>query len=110
MAALAASPTEAEIARAKAQLRSSLLMGLERPAGRAEQIAGQMFSYGRVLGTAEQLAKLDEVDAAAIRRIGERLMRSERPTMVSLGPVGQLENYDVFAGRFGGTVSMRAAE
>jgi len=110
MAALAASPTEAEIARAKAQLRSSLLMGLERPAGRAEQIAGQMFSFGRVLSTAEQLAKLDEVDAAAIRRIGERLMRSERPTMVSLGPVGQLENYDVFAGRFGGTVSMRAAE
>src|SRR5579862_2094855 len=87
MAALAASPTEAEIARAKAQLRSSLLMGLERPAGRAEQIAGQMFSHGRVLSTAEQLARLDEVDAAAIRRVGERLMASERPTMVSLGPV-----------------------
>jgi predicted Zn-dependent peptidase len=110
MAALAANPTEAEIARAKAQLKSGLLMGLERPSSRAEQIAGQMFSHGRVLSVAEQTAKLDEVDVAAVRRIGERLMRSQSPAMVSLGPVGQLESYDVFAGRFGGTVSMRAAE
>jgi predicted Zn-dependent peptidase len=110
MAALAANPTEAEIGRAKAQLKSGLLMGLERPSSRAEQIAGQMFSHGRVLSVAEQTAKLDEVDIAAVRRIGERLMRSQSPAMVSLGPVGQLESYDVFAGRFGGTVSMRAAE
>ncbi len=110
MAALAANPTEAEIARAKAQLKSGLLMGLERPSSRAEQIAGQMFSHGRVLSVAEQTAKLEEVDIAAVRRIGERLMRSERPAMVLLGPVGKLESYDVFAGRFGGTVSMRAAE
>ena len=110
MAALAANPTEPEIARAKAQLKSGLLMGLERPSSRAEQIAGQMFSHGRVLSVAEQTAKLDEVDIAAVRRIGERLMQSECPAMVSLGPVGQLESYDVFAGRFGGTVSMRAAE
>ncbi len=110
MAALAANPTEAEIARAKAQLKSGLLMGLERPSSRAEQIAGQMFSHGRVLSVAEQTAKLDEVDVAAVRRIGERLMRSQSPAMVSLGPIGQLESYDVFAGRFGGTVSTRAAD
>jgi predicted Zn-dependent peptidase len=110
MAALADAPTEAELKRARAQLKASLLMGLERPSSRAEQIAGQMFSYGRVLSIQEQSAKLDEVDVAAVRRIGEQLMRSESPAMVSLGPVGKLESYDVFAGRFGGTVSMRAAE
>ena len=110
MAAMAANANEAEVARAKAQLKSGLLMGLERPSNRAEQIAGQLFSYGRVLPPEELTARLDEVDVAAVRRIGERLMCSPRPAMASLGPVGRLESYDVFAGRFGGTVSMRAAE
>jgi predicted Zn-dependent peptidase len=110
MAALATAPTEAEVGRAKAQLKSSLLMGLEKPANRAEQIASQLFSYGRVIPPEELTRKLDEVDAAAVRRIGERLMNSERPAMTSLGPMGRLESYDTFSGRFGGAFRMRAAE
>lgn len=110
MAALAQGATEAEIARAKAQLRSGLLMGLERPSTRAEQIAGQMFSHGRVLTVEELTARLDEVDASAVRRFGETLMRSVRPAMAAIGPVANLESFEVFAGRFGGAESMRAAE
>jgi predicted Zn-dependent peptidase len=110
MAALAEGATEVEIARAKAQLKSGLLMGLERPMTRAEQIAGQMFSYGRVLSVEELTAKLDEVDAAAVQRFGARLMNSARPAIAALGPVGRIEDYETFAARFGGSVSMRAAE
>jgi predicted Zn-dependent peptidase len=110
MAALAESATESEVARAKAQLKSSLLMGLERPSTRAEMIAGHMFSYGRVLTVEELTARLDEVDAAAVRRFGARLMMSERPAIAALGPVRQVESYEVFADRFGGAASMRAAE
>jgi predicted Zn-dependent peptidase len=110
MAALAEGATEVEIARAKAQLKSGLLMGLERPMTRAEQIAGQMFSYGRVLSVEELTAKLDEVDAAAVQRFGARLMNSVRPAIAALGPVGRIEDYETFAARFGGSVSMRAAE
>jgi predicted Zn-dependent peptidase len=110
MAALAEGATDAEIARAKAQLRSGLLMGLERPMSRAEQIAGQIFSYGRVLSIEELTAKLDEVDAAAVQRFGTRLMNSVRPTVAALGPVGRIEDYETFAARFGGSTSMRAAE
>jgi predicted Zn-dependent peptidase len=110
MAALAESATEAEIARAKAQLKSSLLMGLERPMTRAEQIAAQMFSYGRILSVEELTAKLDEVDTTAVRRFGTRLMNSVRPAVAALGPVGKLENYEIFAGRFGGSETLRAAE
>ena len=53
MAALAETASAEEVARAKAQLRSGLLMGLERPSARAEQIAGQLLAYGRVLPIAE---------------------------------------------------------
>jgi predicted Zn-dependent peptidase len=77
---------------------------------RAEQIAGQMFSYGRVLSVEELTAKLDEVDAAAVQRFGARLMNSVRPAIAALGPVGRIEDYETFAARFGGSVSMRAAE
>ena len=110
MAALAEGATEAEIARAKAQLKSGLLMGLERPMTRAEQIAGQMFSYGRILSIEELTAKLDEVDAAAVRGFGTRLMNSVRPAVAALGPIGTLESYETFAARFGGSETLRAAE
>ncbi len=59
MEKLATGADDAEVARAKAQMKSSLLMGLERPGQRAEQIAGQMFAYGRVLTMEELAEKLD---------------------------------------------------
>jgi len=46
----------------------------------------------------------------AVRRFGARLMMSERPAMTVLGPVKRVESYEVFADRFGGSASMRAAE
>jgi predicted Zn-dependent peptidase len=108
---LASGATDAEVARAKAQMRSSLLMGLERPGQRAEQIAGQMFAYGRVLSIEELTAKLDAVDAAAVRRFAERLLAGgTNPAMAALGPVSRLESHAVFARRFGSARTLRAAE
>jgi predicted Zn-dependent peptidase len=110
MAALAETATETEIARAKAQLKSGLLMGLETPAARAEMIAGHMFAFGRVLSVEEMTAKLDAVDAAAVRRFGSTLMNTACPAMAAVGPVARLERHDVFSGRFGGSRSVRAAD
>jgi len=108
MAALAAGATDEEVARAKAQLKSGMLMGLERPAARAEQVASQLAVYGRVLSIEELTAKLEAVDAGAIRRFGERVMSSARPAMAAVGPVSKLEPFERFANRFGG--ARRAAE
>jgi predicted Zn-dependent peptidase len=107
---LAATATDAEVARAKAQMKSSLLMGLERPGQRAEQIAGQMFSYGRLQTIAEMTARLDAVDAAAVRRFGLRVLEAGSPAIAAVGPVSKLESYDVFARRFGSSRTLRAAE
>ena len=68
MEAMTGDLSDAEVARAKAQLKSGLLMGLERPGTRAEQIAGQIFALGRVQCAAEIVAQLDAVDAAAVKR------------------------------------------
>jgi predicted Zn-dependent peptidase len=110
MAALAECASESEVARAKAQLKSSLLMGLERPGSRAEQIAGQMFALERVLSIEEMVRRLDAVDVNHIRRFGTRLMNSPRPAIAALGPVGHLESFDVFARRYGASSTLRAAE
>jgi predicted Zn-dependent peptidase len=107
MAQLAADASEEEVSRAKAQLKSSLLMGLERPATRAEQIAGQLFAFGRVIPVEELTSKLAAVDAGAVRRFGERMMNAPRPALAAVGPLGKLESYESFAGRFG--VPNRAA-
>jgi predicted Zn-dependent peptidase len=111
MAGLAESASEEETARAKAQLRSGLLMGLERPSTRAEMIAGHIFNYGSLPSVEELVAKLEAVDAAAVRRYGARTMtETEAPAIVTVGPAGKLERYEVFAERFGSRQTMRAAE
>ena len=105
---LAATASDAEVSRAKAQMKSSLMMGLERPGQRAEQIASQIFTHGRVLSIEEMTAKLDAIDASAVRRFGERVMATAEPAMAAVGPIGKLEPHATFARRFG--TALRAAE
>jgi predicted Zn-dependent peptidase len=103
MEELARSANAEEIARAKAQLRSALLMGLERPSARAEQIAAHLLAYGRVVPIWEIREKLEAVSVDDIRRFGETLMSTARPAIAAVGPVRGLETYETFAARFGST-------
>jgi predicted Zn-dependent peptidase len=103
IAQLARTANAEEVARAKAQLRSGLLMGLERPSARAEQIAAHLFAYGRVLPIAEIKEKLEAVTVGAVRQFGERLMATPRPAIAAIGPINRLESYESFAGRFSPT-------
>ncbi len=61
-------PKDAEVARAKAQLKAGLMMSLESSSARAEQMARQMLLHGRVLLTSDILAAVDRV-----RRIRSQL-------------------------------------
>jgi len=99
--AMATGATEEEAARARAQLRASLLMALESPGARCERIAGHLLNFGRVLSTKEMTARVDAVDAAALRRFAAKLCEQGGPAMASVGPVGRLESLDRFARRFG---------
>jgi predicted Zn-dependent peptidase len=98
MEAMTAGVSDAELARAKAQLKSGLLMGLERPGTRAEQIAGQIFTFGELQSAAEIVAQIDAVDVPALRGYAARIMT--QPSMAAMGPVKKLERHDIFAARF----------
>jgi predicted Zn-dependent peptidase len=83
-AALAA-PSEAELARSKAQLKAGLLMGLESSAARAEQMARQLLLFGRLIGTPELVERIDSVTPQAARALAERLFAGARPAVVVVG-------------------------
>src|ERR1700761_4189741 len=110
MAAMTANLAEAEVARARAQLKVSLLMGMERPGTRAEQIAGQLFALGKIQSAAEIVDHLDAIDVAAVKAYAARVVEAGRPTIAAVGPVGKLEPHHVFARRFGAKSLADAAE
>ncbi|GAB6853777.1 M16 family metallopeptidase [Asaia astilbis] len=87
-----------EIARARAQVKSSLLMSLESTGSRCEQIARQMQLFGRIIDTSETVAKIEAVDEAAMIRAAETLFRA-RPTLATIGPVGSIPSFDAISQR-----------
>jgi predicted Zn-dependent peptidase len=100
MHALAQNADEVEVARARAQLKAGLLMGLESPSQRAEQIARQILIFGRPVPTQELIAKVDAVDADLVRRFGTEIVGKSKPAFAALGPISKLESYDRIAARF----------
>jgi len=91
---------DAETARARAQHKASILMGLEAAGSRAEQLGRQLHVYGRHVSPAELVAEIDRVDAGALRRVAARLIRSV-PVIAAIGPLGKLESYQTTTNRLG---------
>ncbi len=100
LAKAAAGVSDEEVVRAKAQLKASILMSLESSGARCEQLAQQFLTHGRPLSLAEVVAKIEAVDAQAVRGFAQRLVAGP-PTLASLGPVAKLEPFERLAARFG---------
>jgi predicted Zn-dependent peptidase len=79
---------EAEVARAKAQMKAGLLMALESSGARAEQLARQMMIHGRPIPLDEIVAKVDAVTVESARKAGRDLIARGRPAVAALGPSG----------------------
>jgi len=83
--------TDAEIARAKAQMKAGLLMALESCSSRAEQLARHMLAYGRPLGVDELIARIEAVTRDSTRDAARALLARSRPAVVALGSGRGLE-------------------
>ncbi|MBM3489069.1 MAG: insulinase family protein [Alphaproteobacteria bacterium] len=97
---LAVDAEEAEVARARAQISAGLLMSLESPSARSEQLARQLLIFGRPIPPDELVAKIDQVDAAAVRRVAARITGAGRPAVAAVGPLARLASYEAIAARF----------
>lgn len=88
---------EAEIARARAQLKSGMLMALESTSSRCEQLARQIMVFGRPVPVAESIAKIEAVDGQAVARAAQRLFAG-LPTLATLGPIDRVASHtDIMA-------------
>jgi predicted Zn-dependent peptidase len=88
----AESINEAEIARAKAQMKAGLLMALESSGARAEQLARQMLYWGRPIPLDELVSKIEAVTVESARSAGRALIARGRPAVAALGPGAGLES------------------
>lgn len=87
---------EAELARAKAQLKGAMFMARESALARAEQAAGQVLLFGRVLKPEEIAAEIDTVSAADLARLTERILAPRRAAVAVLGPKSSLKAAPAF--------------
>jgi predicted Zn-dependent peptidase len=81
--------TEDELARAKAQLRASLLMSLESTGSRCEQLARQLQVHGRVIPIEETKQRIASVTVEQVQQAAAQAFR-QRPTLAVMGPAGQV--------------------
>ncbi|MDN5785598.1 pitrilysin family protein [Pseudorhodobacter sp.] len=80
--------TEAEVARARVQLKAGMLMGLESPSSRAERLARLLAIHGRVPEPDEAVAKIDAVTMPDVRRYAGEMIGADA-ALALYGPVGK---------------------
>ncbi len=80
--------TEAEVARARAQMKAGLLMGLESPSSRAERLARLVGVWGRVPTLAETVARIEAVSRREVADFAGRLATAGAAALALYGPAG----------------------
>jgi predicted Zn-dependent peptidase len=79
--------TEAEVARARAQMKAGLLMGLESPSSRAERLAKLISIWGRVPDLSETIARIEDVTRADVLAHGQKLVNDRKMALALYGPI-----------------------
>lgn len=90
--------SEAEVKRARAQMKAGLLMGLESPSSRAERMARMMQIWGRVPDLSETIERVDAVGTNDVRRFAGSLIDA-KSAMALYGPVSKAPDLDVLKKR-----------
>ena len=79
--------SEAEIARARAQMKAGMLMGLESPSNRAERLARLVQIWDKVPGLDETIARIDAVTLGNVRDFAGQMAEREPAAMALYGPI-----------------------
>jgi predicted Zn-dependent peptidase len=87
---------EAELARAKAQLKGAMFMGRESALARAEQAAGQVLLFGRTLDPEAVAADVDAVTPAQLAALTAKILSPGKCAVAVLGPKAALKAAEVF--------------
>jgi predicted Zn-dependent peptidase len=88
-----------EVARARAQMKAGLLMGLESPSNRAERLARMVQIWGRVPELDEVVQKIDAVSTQDVKDFAEVMAVKAPAAMALYGPVGRAPSLEALEER-----------
>ena len=91
--------SEAEIARARAQMKAGLLMGLETPSNRAERLVHMLYSKGRIIDLEETVAMIDNVSVQDVREFAGKMAGDAEMAMAIYGPGQNAPDLDTLKSR-----------
>ncbi|KAK6112005.1 Peptidase M16 inactive domain family protein [Brugia pahangi] len=83
-----------ELARAKTQLKSQLMMNLEVRPVMFEDLARQVLGHGYRRKPSEYVEKIDRITDKDIKKIAERML-SKRPSVVGYGDIKRVPRYEL---------------
>ncbi|MCT4373324.1 insulinase family protein [Yangia mangrovi] len=83
-----------EVARARAQMKAGLLMGLESSSSRAERMARMVQIWGEVPPIEETVEKIDNVTTGDVRDFAETIAAEAPAALALYGPVGSAPGLD----------------
>ncbi|KAJ2351384.1 Mitochondrial-processing peptidase subunit beta, partial [Coemansia sp. RSA 2611] len=92
-ARLSTSVTEAEVERAKQQLKASLLLNLDGTTAVAEDIGRQILTHGKRMEPAEVAAAVDAIDASAVRKVAYERLWDQEVAAVGVGSIQGMPDY-----------------
>jgi predicted Zn-dependent peptidase len=80
----------AELKRAKDQLKSNIVLGLESSSSRMSNLARQQMYFGRFFSVDEIVAEVNAIDSATVQDLARQLFRPEAIALTILGNLGTL--------------------
>jgi len=85
------SVSEGELKRAKDQLKSNIVIGLESSSSRMANLARQEMYFGRFFGVDEITREIEAVTTADIQLLAQQLFRPEAIALTLLGNLGEMK-------------------
>ena len=89
--------TETEVERAKTQLKSSLLMGLENSTSRSERLARGLILWDKIVEVQETISKIDTVKLQDVKSFGAEIFQNSNPAMALYGKVQDALDVEQFS-------------
>lgn len=85
--------SEAEVARARAQMKAGLLMGLESPSNRAERLARLLSIWDRIPTLDETVERIDAVSTQGVKSFATKMVQAQS-AMALYGPADAAPTLD----------------
>jgi predicted Zn-dependent peptidase len=83
--------SDVELKRAKDQVKSNMVIGLESSGSRMANLARQQMYFGRFFGVDEMMAEIEAVTTADVQDLAQELFQPETMALTLLGNLGSMK-------------------